>query len=186
MFVQLKNLLENAAGLTLTISASDAELQVVVSPKAAQGSNSGLVRPLVLKGTPEELDEGFVNALSGFIKTRQTLSDQLAAAQADMRPRRKRQRLKPKKRKIKRPRPNHLPPQNLRQRTRLLHLKPRKTKMTIRCSNRQKLVPTPRARKRAMSRAKGKGPKRPSASTSFQRRVDHDDHRKSVTACFFV
>jgi len=84
MFVELKQLLENASGLTLTISATDGGLQVVVSPKAAQGSNSGLVRPLVLTGTPEELDEGFVNTLAGFIKARQTLSDQLAAAQADI------------------------------------------------------------------------------------------------------
>ncbi|NEX60106.1 PRTRC system protein E [Noviherbaspirillum galbum] len=81
MFAQLTDLLKQT-GLTLTLEAKGEQIQVVVSPKVKAGSNVGLAQPLVLIGSPEELDAEFATALAQFTGARQSLVDQVAISTA--------------------------------------------------------------------------------------------------------
>ncbi|HRO59089.1 MAG TPA: PRTRC system protein E [Burkholderiaceae bacterium] len=81
MFKELNELAEGAESITLAIKASDADglMRITVLPRVEKDTDVALRQPLVLRGTPEELDEGFLDALAKFGTTRQTLADQVEA-----------------------------------------------------------------------------------------------------------
>ena len=86
LFKQLHALAQQSGGtLMFTIVADKSgKLTVAAMPKSDQkdASESGLLTPLVLTGTPEELDIEFVRCLTEFTGQRQSLVDQLAATNA--------------------------------------------------------------------------------------------------------
>lgn len=82
MFKELNELAKGAQGLTLAIGAADAEglMRVTVLPQGAQEAGvTALRQPLVLRGTPQELDEGFLTALQRYGSVRQSLVEQVEA-----------------------------------------------------------------------------------------------------------
>jgi len=66
------------------VADKSGKLTVAAMPKSDQkdASESGLLTPLVLTGTPEELDLEFVRCLTEFTGQRQSLVDQLAQSKA--------------------------------------------------------------------------------------------------------
>lgn len=86
LFKQLHSLAQQSGGtLMFTIVADKSgKLTVAAMPKSDQkdASESGLLTPLVLTGTPEELDLEFVQCLTEFTGQRQSLVDQLAQTNA--------------------------------------------------------------------------------------------------------
>lgn len=86
LFKQLHALVcQSDGGLMMSIVAGKAgKMTVAVMPKSNQkeASESGLLTPLALTGTPEELDAEFVRCLGEFTGQRQSLVDQLAATTA--------------------------------------------------------------------------------------------------------
>lgn len=83
MFVALKPLLAQSQSLTLVLTESNNAITVTVLPKVKDTSN-GMAQPLCLTATAEELDAGFVEAITGFAVTRQSLADQIAIATAEL------------------------------------------------------------------------------------------------------
>jgi PRTRC genetic system protein E len=83
LFKQLHALvLQSDGGLMLSIvGGKSGNMTVAVMPKSNQkdASESGLLTPLALTGTPEELDAEFVRCLGEFAGQRQSLVEQLAA-----------------------------------------------------------------------------------------------------------
>ncbi|MFC7633195.1 PRTRC system protein E [Paraburkholderia humisilvae] len=77
LFKQLHTLVcQSDGGLMLSIVAGKAgRMTVAVMPKSNQkeASESGLLTPLALTGTPEELDQEFLRCLGEFAGQRQSL-----------------------------------------------------------------------------------------------------------------
>ncbi|ANJ76450.1 PRTRC system protein E [Ralstonia insidiosa] len=86
LFKQLQSLAQQSGGRLMFSIVADksGKLTVAAMPKSDQkdASESGLLTPLVLTGTPEELDLEFVRCLSEFTEQRQSLVDQLAQTSA--------------------------------------------------------------------------------------------------------
>ncbi|MBI5720661.1 MAG: PRTRC system protein E [Rubrivivax sp.] len=74
--------LASGASLALTISA-DAKagrMTINVIPRPGKDADdSALTKALTLTATPQEFDEGFIDALKGYRETRQSLADQVEA-----------------------------------------------------------------------------------------------------------
>lgn len=86
MFKPLYELARTTA-LVMTITADQKEgtLTLTVNPKpAAKDAPAALSQPLTLRATPEELDEGFVEALTKFGESYASLKETVDAAVAVM------------------------------------------------------------------------------------------------------
>lgn len=80
MFQALKQLLATSGEIKLTIRADGDNLKVIVIPTTTDAkSEIALARPLVMCGTVEELDAGFLEAIQGFTATRTSLAEQVVA-----------------------------------------------------------------------------------------------------------
>ena len=80
MFQALKQMLATSGEIKLTIRADGDKLKVVVIPTTTDAkSEIALARPLVMCGTAEELDLGFLDAIQGFTATRTSLAEQVVA-----------------------------------------------------------------------------------------------------------
>lgn len=83
MFVALKPLLAQTP-ITLHIAPEGDNFVVTAVPVVQSESNPGLMKPLSLVATPEELDEGFLGAVASFAVVRKSLADQVQAQNADL------------------------------------------------------------------------------------------------------
>lgn len=85
MFSELAELAKTTT-LTLLISAvGEEEMKVAVIPKPAkEGSNPALNQPLILTGTPAELDEKMPEILTQYKTSRKSLEETLDAAKTVM------------------------------------------------------------------------------------------------------
>lgn len=81
MFVALKPLLAQTP-ITLHIAAEGGNFVVTAVPVVQSESNPGLMKPLCLTATPEELDEGFLGAVASFAEVRKSLAEQVQAQNA--------------------------------------------------------------------------------------------------------
>lgn len=98
MFVALKPLLAQCQSLSLILTTeANGAIAVTVIPKAAEKDAGALAQPLQLTGTAEELDEGFVAAISSFSASRQSLKEQVDATNAILEQARKDTASKPSK-----------------------------------------------------------------------------------------
>ena len=98
MFVALKPLLAQCQSLSLLLTTdANGAIAVTVIPKAADKDAGALTQPLQLTGTAEELDEGFVAAISSFSVSRQSLKEQVDATNAILEQARKDAASKPSK-----------------------------------------------------------------------------------------
>ena len=82
MFQELFELARSSGALTMMVAADAAsgKLTVIVSPKGGEAKDEpALSTPLSLTATPEELDEGFFDAVSSYRTARTSLADQVAA-----------------------------------------------------------------------------------------------------------
>lgn len=82
MFVALQQLLSQSPSLTMSITGQGNNLTVVVMPKPTAGDSAALAQPLKLTGTAEELDAGFVEALTQFSTARLSVVEQVEATKA--------------------------------------------------------------------------------------------------------
>jgi PRTRC genetic system protein E len=82
MFVPLQQLLSQSPSLSLSITGQGNNLTVVVMPKPTAGDSAALAQPLRLTGTAEELDAGFVEALTQFSTARLSVVEQVEATKA--------------------------------------------------------------------------------------------------------
>lgn len=77
MFEALKPLVATTT-VKMEISAEgDGMMRVIVKPEAKEGVVPALKQPLLLKGTPRELDEGFLEHLSRYTRARTGLESNL-------------------------------------------------------------------------------------------------------------
>lgn len=77
--------LAKTTSMVLTITADERLLTVTVNPTpASKEAPPALSQPLVLKATPEELDAGFVDALTTYGKAYATLKETVEASVAVM------------------------------------------------------------------------------------------------------
>jgi PRTRC genetic system protein E len=82
MFVALQQLLSQSPSLSMSITGQGNNLTVVVMPKPTAGDSAALAQPLRLTGTAEELDAGFVEALTQFSTARLSVVEQVEATKA--------------------------------------------------------------------------------------------------------
>ena len=75
MFKTLSGLATCVAALTVTITAAEGKLTVIVLPKP-KTAGEGLQTPLVLTGTPEELDAEFGELVAKYSSQYRSLADQ--------------------------------------------------------------------------------------------------------------
>lgn len=81
MFKQLHALAKKATLMIVVTAEDDQQLRVNVTPTQVDlASKTGALRPLSLVGTPDELDEGFEEALTVWQAPRRSLVEQAAAA----------------------------------------------------------------------------------------------------------
>lgn len=66
-FKQLSELIDGI-DVNLTIRKSNEELTILLQPKAAKEGTKTSLKPLNIKGTPEELDEHFFSTISATVK----------------------------------------------------------------------------------------------------------------------
>lgn len=85
LFKSLHALAKSTQIFCTITSVEDDQLKVIVMPKQARdGENPALSTPLVLTGTPEELDEQFASVLSSYTTSRTSLAESLSASQTIM------------------------------------------------------------------------------------------------------
>lgn len=83
MFQALFPLVASGGKITLTIAATaNGQMKVIVCPENKNGSVPALSQPLALVATPEELDAEFVDVISNYIGTRNSLLEQVEATNA--------------------------------------------------------------------------------------------------------
>ena len=85
MFTQLQELLKDCASVNLILAMNkNGTLSVTVlpKPKATGEDAAALSTPLSLTATAAELDEGFVQILSEYVGTHQSLSEQMENTKA--------------------------------------------------------------------------------------------------------
>jgi PRTRC genetic system protein E len=82
MFVALQQLLSQSPSLSMSITGQGNNLTVVVMPKPTAGDSAALAQPLKLTGTADELDAGFVEALTQFSTARLSVVEQVEATKA--------------------------------------------------------------------------------------------------------
>lgn len=82
-FSSIKRLLQGNDAVRVDLSTDGELITVTVQPMASKGASEGALKlPLVLTGTADELDAGFVDAISQFSSVRKSLADQLAQTKA--------------------------------------------------------------------------------------------------------
>lgn len=85
MFTELMPLLAERTVLITIARESDSAIHATVVPKRIKESdNPALSTPLMVTGTPEELDRELPRALAEYVETHQRLSTTLAQAKAEM------------------------------------------------------------------------------------------------------
>ena len=84
IFTALSPLLGQTEALTVILTANGETMTATVMPKTKANDDKALAHPLQLTGTAAELDEGFVNAITSFSAARQSLAEQVEAANAVM------------------------------------------------------------------------------------------------------
>lgn len=70
--------------LSLTLTMEGDAMTVIVIPKGDDKSDQALSTPLALTGSPAELDAEFASLISSYTQSRQSLAEQLEAAQTVM------------------------------------------------------------------------------------------------------
>jgi PRTRC genetic system protein E len=80
MFTALAGIVGENEEITVKITGvgKDGRMKVMVMPQAVKGSNLALAQPLAMAASPEELDCGFVGALTEFGASRTGLKEQVA------------------------------------------------------------------------------------------------------------
>lgn len=78
-FKKMAEMLKENVVTTMVISMEGDRMRVNILPKAAEGKKDPL--PLSLCATPEDLDAGFLGALSSYVERTTTLEEQLAEYQ---------------------------------------------------------------------------------------------------------
>ena len=81
MFVALEGLVRAAGKLSLSFKMDGDKMVVVLMPQG-DSKEATLRQPLILAGTPAELDEKFVEAVQSFSSARKSLDEQVAATTA--------------------------------------------------------------------------------------------------------
>lgn len=80
MFTDLKMLVSSSAKVTLTMAAAaDGRFKVWVIATGPESKELAMKQPLILTGTPEELDAGFAAALTDYQTARKGLEEQIEA-----------------------------------------------------------------------------------------------------------
>lgn len=80
MFKALQPLLSSGIALTVKLSiGNEGKVKVVVIPMTANSKEAALSMPLLLSGTADELDSGFVDAITNFHGSRLSLEQQVQA-----------------------------------------------------------------------------------------------------------
>lgn len=79
MFAELSTLVRASEKVVLTLAMHGDALSVVVMPVAKKAEDPALAAPLAISGSPEELDDGFVEALQSYVATRRSLAEQVEA-----------------------------------------------------------------------------------------------------------
>jgi PRTRC genetic system protein E len=78
MFQQLEAFVRETGKVALTMKMAGDQMAVVVMP-CSDSKEAALRQPLVLTGSPAELDEGFVAALQSFHGVHRSLAEQVSA-----------------------------------------------------------------------------------------------------------
>lgn len=81
MFVELEQVVASCKKVTLTLLMKDGEMTVAVMPQS-DAKEAALKQPLVLTGTPVELDVEFAGAIARFQGGRLSLTEQVEATAA--------------------------------------------------------------------------------------------------------
>ena len=78
-FQELATLVRTCERVVLTITPQGDSLTVFVAPVVKNATDPALATPMVLTGTPQELDESFTAALQSVVAARVELVDQIEA-----------------------------------------------------------------------------------------------------------
>lgn len=81
MFVELQQVVASCKKVTLTLLMKDGEMTVAVVPQS-ESREVALKQPLVLTGTPAELDTEFADAIAQYQGARLSLTEQVEATAA--------------------------------------------------------------------------------------------------------
>jgi PRTRC genetic system protein E len=85
MFTELMPLLAERTVLITVARESDTTIRLGLVPKRTRdGENAALTTPLILVGTPEELDRELPRTVTEYVETHRGLSTTLAQAKAEM------------------------------------------------------------------------------------------------------
>jgi PRTRC genetic system protein E len=83
MFQVLEQLVRSAGKLSMTLRMDGDQMVIVAIPQAdGKDKEAALRQPLVLTGSPAELDAGFAEALTSYAGARRSLAEQVAATTA--------------------------------------------------------------------------------------------------------
>lgn len=77
MFLKLKDLLASCQSISLFVTAEGEAMTVTVIPKPKCDSEAALKTPLVLTGTADELEAGFIDAIGTYTQAHTSLADQV-------------------------------------------------------------------------------------------------------------
>ncbi|MCY0852454.1 PRTRC system protein E [Cupriavidus sp. D39] len=78
-FQELATLVRTCEKVVLTITPQGENLTVFVAPVVKNATDPALATPMVLTGTPQELDESFTAAMQSVVAARAELVDQIEA-----------------------------------------------------------------------------------------------------------
>jgi len=79
LFTTLAGLVSTSDKVVMTLSMKNGQMSVIILPSAKDGIDPALKQPLVLSSTPEELDQGFPEAIASYSGIRRTLVEQIEA-----------------------------------------------------------------------------------------------------------
>lgn len=84
MFVELAGMMKKEGDIIniTVVSLADGQMSLMVTPKVPDTAHEALKRQMHLQGTPAELDAEIAQLLAGYVGSRQSLQDQLAAQKA--------------------------------------------------------------------------------------------------------
>jgi PRTRC genetic system protein E len=82
MFKKFYDLVQSGPVTLKMFAGENGTMKVVVTPSAEKSSEIALTQPLVLTATPEEFDNGFIDALCQYEISRSSLASQVAATTA--------------------------------------------------------------------------------------------------------
>lgn len=80
MFNQINAIVRASGPITLKVfPGTDGKLKICFTPSGDPGKEKALLQPLLLVATPEELNEGFADALISYQSSRTSLEEQVKA-----------------------------------------------------------------------------------------------------------